>query len=115
MHIFITLQSSAILRISHKPSSPSLECRRELCSGPGIDVYGLYLVTRPVFLSSHQSILPIERRLHSSVAAVSSAMLVAVNDLEIVHLDPVEHEVLGDDLVPLSEPGRVPTLTQQTL
>ena len=109
------LGPSAILRISHKPSSPSLECRRELCSGPGIDVYGLYLVTRPVFLSSHQSILPIERRLHSSVAAVSSAMLVAVNVLEIVHLDPVEHEVLGDDLVPLSEPGRVPTLTQQTL
>ena len=42
-------------------------------------------------------------------------MLVVVNVLEIVHLDPVEHEVLGDDLVPLSEPGRVPTLTQQTL
>ena len=42
-------------------------------------------------------------------------MLVAVNVLEIVHLDPVEHEVLGDDLVPLSEPGLVPTLTQQTL
>ena len=42
-------------------------------------------------------------------------MLVVVNVLEIVHLDPVGHEVLGDDLVPLSEPGLVPTLAQQAL
>ena len=80
-------------------------------------MYGLYLVTRPVFLSSHQSILPIERRLHSSVAAVSSAMLDEVIDLEIVHPDPVEHEVHGDavdDLDLVSEQGRQPPLVVTT-
>ena len=41
-------------KLEQSPSDKSdvNDCRRELCSGPGIDVYSLYLVTRPVLLIS---------------------------------------------------------------
>ena len=93
---------------SHRLSSPSLECRLERCSGPDLDVYSLYFVTRPVLPQ-----LRLSCQLHSSVAAVNSAILVAGNVLEIVPLDPVVHEVLGDvvdDLDLLSEQDRQSTL-----
>ena len=75
---------------------------------PDLDVYSLYRVTRPVLPQ-----LRLSCQLHSSVAAVNSAILVAGNVLEIVPLDPVVHEVLGDvvdDLDLLSEQDRQSTL-----
>ena len=80
---------------------------------PDLDVYSLYFVTRPVLPQ-----LRLSCQLHSSVAAVNSAILVAGNVLEIVPLDPVVHEVLGDvvdDLDLLSEQDRQSTLVGDSL
>ena len=76
-------------------------------------MYSLYFVTRPVLPQ-----LRLSCQLHSSVAAVNSAILVAGNVLEIVPLDPVVHEVLGDvvdDLDLLSEQDRQSTLVGDSL
>ena len=76
-------------------------------------MYSLYFVTRPVLPQ-----LRLSCQLHSSVAAVNSAILVAGNVLEIVPLDPVVHDVLGDvvdDLDLLSEQDRQSTLVGVSL